>query len=1325
MDEGVLTNTVQSISMATSGMAPRARVAAEARPVSFKPVAGIGLNTMLRDSFFYVSKNEVVYSIGKHVVVQNVHSQKMTFFDAPTDGPGGNLTAGEVTAMALTTKRNFLAVARGPTSTTARTHSTIAIYGLQKAGTKETDDIAVARTITYPTHSFVSLAFSVNGKFLVAQSSTANWSFVLWDWTRARKIAVAEVHAKVTRVHFNPIDVAQMSTSGGVHLRLWKLAEPTCRQFATFTAAVKYVDHAWIPKSDGLVALLESGDVQHIFNGELVRTLQALHHGHYLSSLQTFKSSIVIGGNDGWVSVLDVAEVETSGAVADVSLSRRMQLDTKEPILALAVDAVGAAFMCVTPSFYGAYELSNMCLLRADDEPIALATFAPLARPTSLAALATATRRHVFAALGKANTGGHAVGIYTQDVAAGQLHHGFGHLTPIDLALHPSGFEVLVSFSVQLHIYHVLFDTFKVAFEVEVRHATSVAYSHGGSYFYALVEERYIYVYRYHGATEPTLLSICKGHDFNIGVLCWGVDDTHFYSGDERGGVRQWTFNSDSGFVATSATFNDAERPRAYSAMATTVHATTGKRVLAAAFVTGTGMGAVHVWPEGNFDVPPIKTHEIEVPVTALACSSALCVGLSSGTLLLFHWEALEDGSVVLGAKPLIVDLSPSPIVALRLFHSGLQLLVAAVDGVVITGDLCVQSPAPSIEPPALLLPPDSAFVTVVPTDDLCLVSFEGHEPVVERNSVTERLLHIADLEAEKDQLRMEKEIVSKLNSEQRTLLERERQMEVRAVRTALEAQVRAVEDALARQVQEAEAASASLKESHARDSGAMQSILTTKIDTLHDVCAHLELDLIKARQHVDDATFTGEEKALQLRKTLDAAHKIETRKQQAEIDRLGRALALKQREYDEVLSQQNDDHLLHLATLQASIDHEKNQGHAAAEAAKSAITNLQQQLRMMLNALDTKGIEIDRLTSEKHQLQQQVTALQNELTIEKKRATKATAECSNLELQVADLQRSLDGLERLNNIRLCKLKTIKDAMAAKDAAHEEMEAFVEELHHENSDVIRDANALDERQSVLVRKMRYYEQAMAAQKRRLTEANAIVAAFRRDLGILIEDEQSGKRLRIDAIVKLYHKYEPSARNVQREMGTDEAIIQELTRQNMCVEDHRRKLRARVASVAAEKHKLATLFSRDNQKLLEDVHRLTRENHELKRQRRPDRSDLAPRRTFDEAQPVHRSNNDEVPEAVSKEIVSKALDPVVVVEGATETCQVYIPCGIHVSPQPLNAILPKPAPLMRPKTSKPKRVARVVQHTDATRKAAVLRPKSALPGPSSTRKPLLD
>lgn len=73
-------------------------------------------------------------------------------------------------------------------------------------------------------------------------------------------------------------------------------------------------------------------------------------------------------------------------------------------------------------------------------------TYAALPRPVDLSAMTTALRRHVFATLGRAPSGGHAIALYSQEGTPGVLQYAFQHLVPNDIAVHPSGFEVLVSF---------------------------------------------------------------------------------------------------------------------------------------------------------------------------------------------------------------------------------------------------------------------------------------------------------------------------------------------------------------------------------------------------------------------------------------------------------------------------------------------------------------------------------------------------------------------------------------------------------------------------------------------------------------------------------------------------------------------------------------------------------------------------------------------------------------------------------------------------------------------------------------------------------------
>jgi len=70
------------------------------------------------------------------------------------------------------------------------------------------------------------------------------------------------VHCRASRVRFNAIDMAQLSTSGGNLLRIWTLCEYALKPLASFKSGdetkvrnvVSYADEAWLP-DDVLVGL--------------------------------------------------------------------------------------------------------------------------------------------------------------------------------------------------------------------------------------------------------------------------------------------------------------------------------------------------------------------------------------------------------------------------------------------------------------------------------------------------------------------------------------------------------------------------------------------------------------------------------------------------------------------------------------------------------------------------------------------------------------------------------------------------------------------------------------------------------------------------------------------------------------------------------------------------------------------------------------------------------------------------------------------------------------------------------------------------------------
>ncbi|RHY55786.1 hypothetical protein DYB34_001791 [Aphanomyces astaci] len=969
-------------------------------------------------------------------------------------------------------------------------------------------------------------------------------------------------------------------------------------------------------------------------------------------------------------------------------------------------------------------------------------TFTALPRLVSVTTLATSSRKHVVAVTGKRSTGATLACVYGQADTRGLLHHTFVHVVPTCIDFHPSGFELLLSVSAQLHIYHVLYDSIRLAFEVDVKHASTVAYSGGGNYFVALVDDKSIYVYRNFGGLEPSLVAVCSGREANVLCLRWGLDDARFYSSDDCGALLEWGMGSDGSFSATQATSTGPstaastsvyDRALVFSSLAVTRHPSTSHALLAASCTSDADVSVVHVWCDGRLNTPPLKSAGIDAKITVLEFGPAcvVCAGTAHGSVLVFSWEASGGGLSVLSATPAWFDLSVASILSLRSCLNDRVLLAATVDGTVISYTVDIPAPSPRFHADTLLpahtkalhvlqAAPETQFSAALVTDDLCLVR-------VDRASVAERSLRITDLETEKEQLKMEKEILSKLSADQLSLLDRERQSELRQAKAAWEAKMKAVEGDMHTKSHDAHTAMLEMKQEHERSLQTMQSIFTTKLSAMTDVCRQLERQVVAERQRVDDARFGGDERQMVLRGEWEAAMASTVATYDAKVAALTHSLDRKQKEYDELLSQMNDDSLIHLGAMQAAVDNGKAAQVSQQEETKAKISSLQQQLRMMLNALTTKDDRVKKATLEANRLHLAVDALNYEIALERKTAAKAVAACSVLEARVADQARQIEGLDEMNNARLCKLKTMQSAIATKEQDIHGMRRFVEELHAENSAVVEDANEMDEAHGQMKRRVAFFERSVTELKRQLVDAKAVTTACCRDLGILIEREQHGTRVSIDDIVKLYHKYDFRTNNnrvVRREMASDEAVIQELTKQNKCVEDQQRKLRTRLDAMTHERQKLVSVFSTDNTKLLQELNVMAQRNHELQVRNGVLEADAAKHlrkgRGVEDRGGMQASQS--LPDlpvvaATGESEASNQVEPTTTTVVDDQGPRIYIPCGVSVGAGPQKAKDLSPLkPLQRPRSSKPKQTTqpRPVNSMAQTKLYARRRPQSAHP-----------
>jgi len=104
------------------------------------------------------------------------------------------------------------------------------------------------------------------------------------------------------------------------------------------------------------------------------------------------------------------------------------------------------------------------------------------------------------------------------------------------VALHPSGYHILVGFSDKLRLMNVLNDTLTPFKEFQIKNCRECKFSDGGQYF-AAVHQATILVFK---TFTFELVATLRGHNGKVSSLWWADNDTRLLSAGLGGAVYQW-----------------------------------------------------------------------------------------------------------------------------------------------------------------------------------------------------------------------------------------------------------------------------------------------------------------------------------------------------------------------------------------------------------------------------------------------------------------------------------------------------------------------------------------------------------------------------------------------------------------------------------------------------------------------------------------------------------------------------------------------------------------------------------------------------------------
>ncbi|RHY71004.1 hypothetical protein DYB34_011268 [Aphanomyces astaci] len=172
-----------------------------------------GLKGTVKNNIAFCEENVVVYPCGHCMVIHSIETKEQQFLHGMESG-----TSGGFTAMAVSANRKYLAMAEKGDA------GVVNMYDLTTFRRK--------KPLVYSdlgSESYVSLAFSGDGKYLVGQGGAPEWNLMLWSWEKAKVVttfkAAAQYGSSIGQVDFCPTDSNSLCVSGNGTIKFFKVTD--------------------------------------------------------------------------------------------------------------------------------------------------------------------------------------------------------------------------------------------------------------------------------------------------------------------------------------------------------------------------------------------------------------------------------------------------------------------------------------------------------------------------------------------------------------------------------------------------------------------------------------------------------------------------------------------------------------------------------------------------------------------------------------------------------------------------------------------------------------------------------------------------------------------------------------------------------------------------------------------------------------------------------------------------------------------------------------------------------------------------------------------
>ncbi|XP_008963610.3 cilia- and flagella-associated protein 57 isoform X4 [Pan paniscus] len=524
-----------------------------------------GLRSHVANNIFYFDEQIIIFPSGNHCVKYNVDQKWQKFI------PGSEKSQGML-ALSISPNRRYLAI-----SETVQEKPAITIYELSSIPCRKRK---VLNNFDFQVQKFISMAFSPDSKYLLAQTSPPESNLVYWLWEKQKVMAIVRIDTQnnpVYQVSFSPQDNTQVCVTGNGMFKLLRFAEGTLKQ-TNFQRGEpqNYLAHTWVADDKivvgtdtGKLFLFESGDqrwetsimVKEPTDGskslDVIQESESLIEFPPVSSPLPSYEQMVAASSHSQMSMPQVFAIAAyskgfacSAGPGRVLLFEKMEekdfyresreiripvdpqsndpsQSDKQDVLCLCFSPSEETLVAST-SKNQLYSITMSLTEISKGEP---AHFEYLMYPlhsAPITGLATCIRKPLIATCSLDRS----IRLWNYETNTLELFKEYQE-EAYSISLHPSGHFIVVGFADKLRLMNLLIDDIRSFKEYSVRGCGECSFSNGGHLF-AAVNGNVIHVYT---TTSLENISSLKGH---TGKMLLTFDDQFLLTAAEDGCLFTW-----------------------------------------------------------------------------------------------------------------------------------------------------------------------------------------------------------------------------------------------------------------------------------------------------------------------------------------------------------------------------------------------------------------------------------------------------------------------------------------------------------------------------------------------------------------------------------------------------------------------------------------------------------------------------------------------------------------------------------------------------------------------------------------------------------------